>query len=346
MNLADATLKLADNKDLTREEMVDVMRIIMNGEADSADIVLFLGALASKGEAVAEIIGAAVIMREFCAKVKTDKKDLADSVGTGGDGAKLFNISTAAAFTAAAAGAVIAKHGNRAASGNCGSADVLEAAGVDITLTPEQVGKCIDECGIGFMFAPTHHAATRHVMEARREIGVRTVFNLLGPLTNPAGARRQLVGVFDKKWVRAAGRSVRADWEASTRWWCARTTGWMKSRWPPPQMSPNCATGKLREYRITPEELGVKKAPLGGLAVADAAESLGLLRAVLGGEVADPDGAAEGMVALNAGATLYAADVCDSLKDGVARAREVLKSGAALAKLEELAAFSRELKGN
>ncbi|MDA8015727.1 MAG: anthranilate phosphoribosyltransferase, partial [Gammaproteobacteria bacterium] len=196
MNLADATLKLADNKDLTREEMVEVMRIIMNGEADSADIVLFLGALASKGEAVAEIIGAAVIMREFCAKVKTDKKDLADSVGTGGDGAKLFNISTAAAFTAAAAGAVIAKHGNRAASGNCGSADVLEAAGVDITLTPEQVGKCIDECGIGFMFAPTHHAATRHVMEARREIGVRTVFNLLGPLTNPAGARRQLVGVF------------------------------------------------------------------------------------------------------------------------------------------------------
>ncbi|MDA7968934.1 MAG: anthranilate phosphoribosyltransferase [Gammaproteobacteria bacterium] len=345
MNLADATLKLADNKDLTREEMVDVMRIIMNGEADSADIVLFLGALASKGEAVAEIIGAAVIMREFCAKVKTDKKDLADSVGTGGDGAKLFNISTAAAFTAAAAGAVIAKHGNRAASGNCGSADVLEAAGVDITLTPEQVGKCIDECGIGFMFAPTHHAATRHVMEARREIGVRTVFNLLGPLTNPAGARRQLVGVFDKKWLVPLAEVFRELGSEHTLVVCS-DDGLDEISVAAATNVAELRDGEIREYRITPEELGVKKAPLGGLAVADAVESLGLLRAVLGGEPADPDGAAEGMVALNAGATLYAADVCDSLKAGVARAREVLKSGAALAKLEELAAFSRELKGN
>ncbi|CAJ2376788.1 MAG: Anthranilate phosphoribosyltransferase [Arenicellales bacterium IbO2] len=345
MNLADATLKLADNKDLTREEMVDVMRIIMNGEADSADIVLFLGALASKGEAVAEIIGAAVIMREFCAKVKTDKKDLADSVGTGGDGAKLFNISTAAAFTAAAAGAVIAKHGNRAASGNCGSADVLEAAGVDITLTPEQVGKCIDECGIGFMFAPTHHAATRHVMEARREIGVRTVFNLLGPLTNPAGARRQLVGVFDAKWLVPLAEVFRELGSEHTLVVCS-DDGLDEISVAAGTNVAELQNGEIREYRIEPEELGVKKVPLGGLAVADATESLGLLRAVLGGEPADPDGAAEGMVALNAGATLYAADVCDSLPDGVARAREVLKSGAALAKLEELAAFSRELKGN
>ncbi|MDA7962616.1 MAG: anthranilate phosphoribosyltransferase, partial [Gammaproteobacteria bacterium] len=344
MNLADATLKLADNKDLTREEMVDVMRIIMNGEADSADIVLFLGALASKGEAVAEIIGAAVIMREFCAKVKTDKKDLADSVGTGGDGAKLFNISTAAAFTAAAAGAVIAKHGNRAASGNCGSADVLEAAGVDITLTPEQVGKCIDECGIGFMFAPTHHAATRHVMEARREIGVRTVFNLLGPLTNPAGARRQLVGVFDAKWLVPLAEVFRELGSEHTLVVCS-DDGLDEISVAAGTNVAELQNGEIREYRIEPEELGVKKVPLGGLAVADATESLGLLRAVLGGEPADPDGAAEGMVALNAGATLYAADVCDSLQAGVARAREVLKSGAALAKLEELAAFSRELKG-
>ncbi|MDA7996367.1 MAG: anthranilate phosphoribosyltransferase, partial [Gammaproteobacteria bacterium] len=269
----------------------------------------------------------------------------ADSVGTGGDGAKLFNISTAAAFTAAAAGAVIAKHGNRAASGNCGSADVLEAAGVDITLTPEQVGKCIDECGIGFMFAPTHHAATRHVMEARREIGVRTVFNLLGPLTNPAGARRQLVGVFDAKWLVPLAEVFRELGSEHTLVVCS-DDGLDEISVAAGTNVAELRDGEIREYRITPEELGVKKAPLGGLAVADATESLGLLRAVLGGKPADPDGAAEGMVALNAGATLYAADVCDSLPDGVARAREVLKSGAALAKLEELAAFSRELKGN
>ena len=345
MDLTTAICKLADNKDLTREEMAGVMRIIMNGEASGAQIGAFLTALACKGEVVAEIIAAAMIMREFCAKVDTQEKDLADSVGTGGDGAKLFNISTAAALTAAAAGAVIAKHGNRAASGNCGSADVLEAAGVNITLTPEQVGKCIDKCGIGFLFAPTHHAATRHVVGPRREIGIRTVFNLLGPLTNPAGARRQLVGVFDKKWVRPLAEVFAGLGSEHTLVVCS-DDGLDEISVAAATNVAELRDGEIREYRITPEELGVKKAPLGGLAVADATESLGLLRAVLGGKPADPDGAAEGMVALNAGATLYAADVCDSLKAGVARAREVLKSGAALAKLEELAAFSRELKGN
>ena len=343
MELQNAIRKLAAGEDLRREEMGAVMRVIMGGEASPAQIGAFLTALAVKGETVEEITGAAMVMREFSEKVETRAKDLADSVGTGGDGAKLFNISTAAALTAAAAGAIMAKHGNRAASGNCGSADVLEAAGVDITLTPEQAGKCIDHCGIGFLFAPTHHAATRHVVGPRREIGIRTVFNVLGPLTNPAGARRQLVGVFDKKWVRPLAEVFAGLGSEHTLVVCsddgldeisvAATTNVAELR-----------DGEIREYRIEPEELGVKKVPLGGLAVADATESLGLLRAVLGGEAADPDGAAEGMVALNAGATLYAADVCDSLAAGVARAREVLKSGAALAKLEELAAFSRELK--
>ena len=312
MELQNAIRKLAAGEDLRREEMGAVMRVIMGGEASSAQIGAFLTALAVKGETVEEITGAAMVMREFSEKVETRAKDLADSVGTGGDGAKLFNISTAAALTAAAAGAIMAKHGNRAASGNCGSADVLEAAGVDITLTPEQAGKCIDHCGIGFLFAPTHHAATRHVVGPRREIGIRTVFNVLGPLTNPAGARRQLVGVFDKKWVRPLAEVFAGLGSEHTLVVCS-DDGLDEISVAAATNVAELRDGEIREYRIEPEELGVKKVPLGGLAVADATESLGLLRAVLGGEAADPDGAAEGMVALNAGATLYAADVCDSL---------------------------------
>ena len=202
MDLPTANRRLAAGEDLNRAEMQAVMRVIMQGEATPAQTGAFLTALAIKGETVEEITAAAATMREFAATVTVDADAIVDSVGTGGDGARLFNVSTAAALVAAAAGAVVAKHGNRAATGNAGSADVLEAAGVDITLNPQQVGDCIAQCGIGFMFAPTHHAATRHVIGARREIGIRTVFNLLGPLTNPAGATHQLVGVFDRRWVR------------------------------------------------------------------------------------------------------------------------------------------------
>ncbi|MDD9823039.1 MAG: anthranilate phosphoribosyltransferase, partial [Gammaproteobacteria bacterium] len=202
MDLPTANRRLAAGEDLNRAEMQAVMRVIMQGEATPAQTGAFLTALAIKGETVEEITAAAATMREFAASVTVDADAIVDSVGTGGDGARLFNVSTAAALVAAAAGAVVAKHGNRAATGNAGSADVLEAAGVDIALNPQQVGDCIAQCGIGFMFAPTHHAATRHVIGARREIGIRTVFNLLGPLTNPAGATHQLVGVFDRRWVR------------------------------------------------------------------------------------------------------------------------------------------------
>ena len=195
MDLPSANRTLADGQNLTREQMQSVMRLIMSGDATPAQIGAFLIALTIKGETVEEIVGAASMMREFSAQVAVGSDQVVDTVGTGGDGAKLFNVSTASALVAAAAGAKMAKHGNRAATGNSGSADVLEAAGVNISIRPEQVGQCIDQCGVGFMFAPTHHAATRHAIGPRKEIGVRSIFNLLGPLTNPANAQYQLVGV-------------------------------------------------------------------------------------------------------------------------------------------------------
>ena len=204
MDLQSANRLLASGQNLSREQMQDVMRLIMNGEATPAQIGAFLTALMIKGETVEEIVGAANIMREMAAHVSTRADKIIDTVGTGGDGAKLFNVSTACALVTSAAGASVAKHGNRAATGNSGAADVLETAGVNISITPEQVGECIDAIGIGFMFAPTHHAATRHAIGPRREIGIRTIFNLLGPLTNPANAKYQLVGVFDQKVGRAA----------------------------------------------------------------------------------------------------------------------------------------------
>ncbi|MGR3915094.1 MAG: anthranilate phosphoribosyltransferase [Gammaproteobacteria bacterium] len=338
MDLQTAIRRLAAGEELRRDDMRAVMRIIMRGEASAAQMGAFLTALSIKGESVEEITGAAMIMREMSVTVETRAKDLADSVGTGGDGARLFNISTAAALTAAAAGAVIAKHGNRAATGNCGSADVLEAAGVDITLNAAQAGKCIDACGIGFLFAPVHHAATRHVIGARREIGIRTIFNLLGPLTNPAGARRQLVGVFAAKWLRPLAEVFAELGSCHTLVVCS-DDGLDEISIAAGTRVAELRDGRIREYRITPEEFGIAKRAVDGLVVADAANSLAMLRAALGGA----PGAAFDMVALNAGATLYAADTCDSLAAGVARAREVLADGAGLAKLEELVRCSREM---
>jgi len=417
MDLPTANRRLAAGRDLTGFDMRAVMRVIMRGEATPSQIGAFLTALAIKGETVAEITAAAQTMREFAAPVEVARAPVVDCVGTGGDGAKLFNVSTAAALVAAAAGAVVAKHGNRAATGNAGSADVLEAAGVNIALTPAQVSACIARCGIGFMFAPTHHAATRHVVGPRREIGLRTVFNLLGPLTNPAAATHQLVGVFAPQWVRPLAEVFAELGSVHTLVVCAedgldeisiaaptqvaeyRRGGFgdgdgihprhprvplggggndgdgdgggdgagdgagdgggggdgdgdgdgIHPRHPRVPLSGGgnggdgdaIGDGEIREYRIAPEDFGLKRAPLDGLVVADAAMSLALLRRALGG---DGDGsAAFDLVALNAGATLYAADLADSIAAGVTRAREVLRSGAALAKLDELAEASTAL---
>ena len=340
MDLPTANRKLVAGEDLTRGEMQAVMRLIMSGESTPAQVGAFLTALMIKGETVEEIVGAAVIMRELAAAVETGADKVADSVGTGGDVAKLFNVSTASALVAAAAGAVMAKHGNRAATGNSGSADVLEAAGVNIAINPQQVGQCIDQCGIGFLFAPTHHAATRHVIGPRREIGIRTIFNLLGPLTNPADAKYQLVGVFDQRWVRPLVEVFAELGSVHTLVVCS-DDGLDEISIAAGTQVAEYRNGKFSEYRIEPAQFGVATTSLDGLKVADSKESLKLIREALGGV----KGAAFDMVALNAGATIYAADFTDSLSSGVERAREVLDDGAALKKLEQLAEFTSALGG-
>ncbi|MGB5706978.1 MAG: anthranilate phosphoribosyltransferase [Arenicellales bacterium] len=339
MDLQSANRKLVAGHDLTREEMQDVMSLIMHGEATPAQIGAFLTALMIKGETVEEIVGAATIMRDLAAKVETRLAHIVDTVGTGGDGAKLFNVSTASALVACAAGAHVAKHGNRAATGNSGSADVLEAAGVNIAISPNQVGQCIDQVGIGFMFAPTHHAATRHAIGPRREIGVRTIFNLLGPLTNPASAKYQLVGVFDRKWVRPIAEVFAALGSIHTVVVCSDDGTDEISLAASTEVS-ELKDGKIYDFQIEPEDFGLKKVSMEALTVRDSAHSLELIKEALGGS----PGLAYDMVALNAGATIYAADLAESVSAGVALARDVLNSGKALDKLSELAKLTSSFK--
>jgi len=327
---------LCEPRDLLADEMSDVMRIIMSGEATPAQIGAFLIGLAVKGETVEEISAAADVMRSFATKVSIDPDSIVDPVGTGGDGGKLFNISTASAFVAAGAGARIAKHGNRAMSGRSGAADLLEAAGVNIMLDAEQVATCISDTGIGFMFAPSHHGATRHAVGPRREIGVRNIFNLLGPLTNPAGALRQMIGVFDSRWVRPLAdvlnrlgskhvMVVHSD-DGLDEISIAATTQVSELR-----------HGEVRNYQIDPAALGIAGS-LDQLSVDSAEQSLAVIESVFGGAPGD----AANIVIVNAGATIYCADVADSLEQGMEMARQSIASGAAASKLRQLANFSQQ----
>ena len=337
MNIQEATRALSKGQDLSGDEMGDIMRIIMQGDATPAQIGAVLTALHIKGETVEELTGAARVMRELAARVKVQSAQVADTVGTGGDGAGLFNVSTAAALVATAAGATMAKHGNRAATGKSGSADVLEAAGVNIALSPEQVGRTIDSVGIGFMFAPTHHGATRHAVGPRREIGIRTLFNLLGPLTNPAAAKWQLVGVFDQAWVHPLAEVFANLGSVHTLVVCS-DDGLDEISIAADTAVTELHNGRIEDYRLSPEQFGITRQSLEGLVVQDAQQSLQMIRSALTGEA----GPAADMVAVNAGATIYAADLAESLEQGVARAREVLQSKVAYTKLEELAAFTRQ----
>ncbi len=314
---------------------------IMQGKATPSQIGAFLTALMIKGETVEEIVGAATIMRELAAQVTVRAEKIVDTVGTGGDGARLFNVSTASALVTSAAGGVVAKHGNRAATSHCGSADVLEAAGVNIALTPAQVGQCIDEVGIGFLFAPTHHGATRHAIGPRREIGIRTVFNLLGPLTNPAGARYQLVGVFDPQWVAPIAEVFGALGSQHTLVVCSEDGTDEISVAAGTQVA-ELDGGKITTYRIEPEDFGIRRQSLEPLMVKDASESLALITEAL----VHASGPGFEMIALNAGATLYAADIENSIGAGVDRAKEVMGSGAAMNRLTELAEFSQQFPGD
>ncbi len=344
MDIKQAIAKVIIHQDLSEEEMVDVMNEIMGGSATPAQIGSFITALRMKGETVAEITGAVRVMRAKVTPIATGLDInqggiLVDTCGTGGDSSGTFNVSTASAFVVAGAGIMVAKHGNRSVSSHCGSADVLEAAGVSLNLTPEQIGRCVREVGIGFLFAPALHGAMKYAIGPRREIGIRTIFNILGPLTNPAGANVQVVGVFaadlTEPLAEVLGRL------GSRRALVVHGEGGLD------ELTVTGSTrisdfhqGRVSTYNITPEQLGLARATLADLqGGATPSESAAQMRAIFGGE----PGAKRDMVLINSGAALMAAGVSADLQAGVKKAAEVIDAGKALAKLEQLVAFCREL---
>jgi len=336
VDIKDAIGTIVSGIDLKPEEMQAVMRQIMTGGATPTQIGGFLTGMRAKGESVVELSAAAQVMRELAMRVQVDPKNLVDTCGTGGDGRRIFNVSTAAAFVVAAAGARVAKHGNRSMSSKSGSADLLEAMGVQLELPAERVAESIDRIGIGFMFAPAHHPAARFAAAPRRELGTRTLFNLLGPLTNPANAPYQLLGVFAERWVEPLAKVLKSL--GSQHVLVVHSADGLDeiSVAAPTQVS-ELKDGEIRNYRIEPEQFGFKRQPLDSLEVDSPQASLELVRDALGNR----QGPARDMVALNAGAALYAANVAGSLQDGVDRARAAIADGAASRKLEEFREASR-----
>jgi anthranilate phosphoribosyltransferase len=333
----EALQRTIEHREIFHDEMVDLMRQIMRGEVSPAMTAAILTGLRVKKETVDEIAGAATVLREFALPVPVaDRAHLVDIVGTGGDGAHTFNISTASMFVVAAAGAKVAKHGNRSVSSKSGSADVLEALGARIDLAPERVAACIAECGIGFMYAPVHHPAMKVVSPVRREMGVRTLFNILGPLTNPAGADSILMGVFHPDLV---GIQVRVLQQLGAR---RALVVWGRDGMDEISLGAGTLVGELRdgevrEYEIHPEDFGIAMAASRNLQVADAEASKAMLLDALNGKPGLP----LEIVALNAGAALYVAGKADGIADGIARARDAIASGAARAKLDAFVAATR-----
>jgi anthranilate phosphoribosyltransferase len=336
MDMPSVIRALIERRDLSEAEMEQAMRTIMTGGATPAQIGGFLIGLRMKGETVEEIAAAARVMRELATVVPVARPHLVDTCGTGGDGVHTYNISTTAAFVAAAAGARVAKHGNRSVSSKSGSADVLEAAGVNLDLSPQQVAQCIDQVGVGFMFAPRHHGAMRHAIGPRREMGVRTVFNLLGPVTNPAGAPNQVVGVFSRDWVEPIAR-VLAKLGSEHVLVVHADDGLDEISIGSSTQVAELRQGAIQSYAIVPEQFGLVRGNVAELAVDSVTDSLAMMRAVL----EDTPGPARDVALLNAAAAIYAAGVADSLEEGVARARAALSAGAARARLEALVEFSR-----
>jgi anthranilate phosphoribosyltransferase len=334
--IQDALSRLLDGEDLSRAESRDVMGSIMAGEATPAQIGGFLVALRLKGETPAEIAGAAEAMRAHAVMVRPKRDDLVDTAGTGGDGGKTFNISTAAALVAAAAGAGVAKHGNRAASSATGAADVLEALGFTLELPPERIERSIDELGFGFLFAQAHHPAMRHAAPVRRELATRTVFNVLGPLTNPAGARAQLVGVYSPSIVRTIADAL-VQLDARRAYVVHGADGIDELSPTGPNVVCEVENGTVREYQLDPEELGLPRAEVAELRGGDPEHNARALRDVLAGG----DGGHRSAVLLNAAGAIAASGHAADLREGLAAAREAIDSRAAANRLEELIAFSR-----
>ncbi|MDH3535932.1 MAG: anthranilate phosphoribosyltransferase [Gammaproteobacteria bacterium] len=331
MDIQTAIKAMIARQDLSGEDMASVMRQIMTGECTPSQIGGFLVGLHMKGETVDEISAAATVMRELATPVDVDADHLVDTAGTGGDSSGSFNISTASALVAAAAGARVAKHGNRSMTSNSGSADVLEAAGVKLDISPEKVATCIDDVGVGFMFAPAHHGAMKHAIGARKELAVRTVFNVLGPLTNPAGAPNQVIGVFHADLVELMANVLKQLGSRHVMVVHAQD-GMDEISISAPTRVAELKDGKVATYTIRPSDFGMDEASLDELRVGSAAESLAKIRDVF----ADKPGAARDIVCLNAGAAIYVSGLADSLAAGVEAARSAISSGKAAEVLDNL----------
>lgn len=342
MQFKDAMARVVQHQDLDQHDMAAVMRQIMTGQCADVEIAAFLTALRMKGESIDEITGAARVLRELVSPVRVAAEHLVDIVGTGGDGAHLFNVSTASAFVAAAGGAHVAKHGNRGVSSASGSADLLEQAGITLAITPDQVARCIQTLGVGFMFAPAHHAAMKHVAGIRRTLGIRTLFNILGPLANPAGVKNLLVGVFNPALCQPLAAVFR-------ELGCHHVMV-VHSRDGLDEISIAQATdvaelkdGQIRTFTLQPEDFGLQPRSLAGLDVSGARDSLALIRDALGSRQGACADKAADMIALNSGAALYVAGITASLAQGVTRAQQIISTGLALEKMQALAQLTEQL---
>lgn len=332
MEIKQAISNIVDRIDLNREEMTEVMQQIMTGNATPIQIGGFLAGLRTKGETVDEIVAAATVMRALATRIDVPPENLVDTCGTGGDSSSTFNVSTAAAFVVAAAGGRVAKHGNRSMSSKSGSADVLEALGINLDIPPERVAECIAEINVGFLFAPSYHAAARFAAAPRKELGTRTLFNLLGPLTNPASAPHQLLGVFAARWAEPMAKVLRKLGSKHVLV-VHSEDGLDEFSVSAPTHVAELHEGQVHTYVFKPESIGMKQQALEGVRVDSPEESAALIRQVFAGQ----QGTAADIVALNAGAALYAADVATSIAEGVEQARAALANGSAAAKVEALA---------
>lgn len=338
MDLPAALASIVEYRDLNASDMEAVMRLIMTGQATDAQIGGFLAGLRMKGETVDEIVAAARVMRELATRVEINGPHLVDTCGTGGDGAGTFNISTASALVAAAAGARVAKHGNRSVSSSSGSADVLEAAGVKLDLSAQQVAGCIEQVGVGFLFAPQHHSAMKHAIGPRREMRIRTLFNLLGPLTNPAGAPNQVLGVFNAIWVEPLARVLKRLGSEHVLVVHAED-GLDEISIAAPTRVAELKDGDITVYTISPEDFGMQRTGISAISVNNATESLACINSVLDNQA----GPALDIVKLNAGAAIYAAGLTPSLAGGVDAAADAISDGRAKRTLESLVRVSNSL---
>ncbi|WP_163123211.1 anthranilate phosphoribosyltransferase [Acinetobacter portensis] len=344
MNIQQALSNITKNIHLTQEQMEDVMRSIMSGEATDAQIGALMMGLRLKGESIDEMTAAARIMREFATKIDvSDTPYLVDIVGTGGDGQNIFNVSTASAFVISAAGATIAKHGGRGVSGKSGSTDLLEQAGINLDLNMQQTERCIRDIGVGFLFAPNHHKAMKYAAAPRKELGIRTLFNLLGPLTNPAGVKRFVIGVFSNELCRPMAEVLKQLG--------AEHVMVVHSKDGLDEVSLASATyvaelknGEITEWMIQPEDVDIESQTLVGLTIDSPAESLALIKNALGKKKSDIGDKAANMIALNAGAGIYVSGLTNSYKQGVALAHDIIYGGQALEKMDVLSEFTKTLK--